>query len=389
MKGGIYTSQRCPLCGGALIHDERRSGLFCEKHPEQRASSFRVKFGKVFKRFKDYESARRFLTGLRYETDKGTFDARDYKRDNPLGFEVQTTRFLKIKEAELSRNGYRDLARPIGLATDLWGGRNVKTIGYGDIEDFLFGLKVGAKTRHNYKSALHNFFTWLSRREGIPVPEMPECRFELGWRPIIDMETQGAILDKIHELTWKQDPKIWLGIKWLCTYVSIRPNELRNLHEREIDVDGLLVIPSPKDDRPKLVPMIEEDIELYRSLPRGLPDLYFFRHPKGNGGARPGQQYSREMFYRNWKRACSSLGIEGVDLYGGTRHSTSTALAAHFGRDELRDHGTMHGSNRAFDRYVQGQVEPRRNIYESARGLNKGKRGKVLNLDKEAKDGNS
>ena len=37
--------------------------------------------------------------------------------------------------------------------------------------------------------------------------------------------------------------KIWLGIKWLSTYISIRPNELRNLKEGHIDLkQGFLFV---------------------------------------------------------------------------------------------------------------------------------------------------
>jgi hypothetical protein len=33
-------------------------------------------------------------------------------------------------------------------------------------------------------------------------------------------------------------------------------------------------VPHPKEKRPKLVPLIDEDIENLESMPRGLPDLY-------------------------------------------------------------------------------------------------------------------
>jgi hypothetical protein len=34
MRGRIYSDQKCPICGGQLIHDDRRRGLFCENHPQ-------------------------------------------------------------------------------------------------------------------------------------------------------------------------------------------------------------------------------------------------------------------------------------------------------------------------------------------------------------------
>ncbi len=50
-----------------------------------------------------------------------------------------------------------------------------------------------------------------------------------------------------------------------------------------------------------------------------------------------------------------NLGVKNVDLYCGTRHTTASALDQHFTSEELRNYGTMHGVNKAFDRYIQGE----------------------------------
>jgi len=60
--------------------------------------------------------------------------------------------------------------------------------------------------------------------------------------------------------------------------------------------------------------------------------------------------------YHWWKDACANIGIEGLDLYGGTRHTTTTAIA------ELADHvsakkASGHTTNKAFDRYCQAAGE--------------------------------
>jgi len=39
MAGGIYSDQRCPLCGG-VYRDDGRRGLSCPAHPQQRATAF-------------------------------------------------------------------------------------------------------------------------------------------------------------------------------------------------------------------------------------------------------------------------------------------------------------------------------------------------------------
>lgn len=384
MKGNVYTSQRCPICRGKLLHDENRGGCFCKDHPEIRATgNFTVHFGrKTAKRFQEYSFAIRFLTGCRFKEDEGTFDHRDYKASHPLGFKTQAEKWLSVKEQTTKHNTYRNIKRDMNNAIKHWGQANVKTLGYGEIEDYLFGIGgIGDKTRSNIKSVLHDFWGWLSKREGIQIPDFPETKFELGWRNIIDLETQSKILNEVWRISESTNQKIYMGIRWLATYVSIRPNEMRNLRERDINVNGFFVIPHPKEKKPKLVAMLPEDIELYESIqPKSLPDVYFFRHIKGNGACRPGDQFGKDYLWKWWTKACSNLGIKGVDLYGGTRHSTTTALSEHFTRDELRNSGTFHASNKAFERYCQSQKQDSLRIYQKVKEV----RGEVVKMRKKS-----
>jgi hypothetical protein len=102
MRGRIYSDQNCPIYGGIFIHDDRRRGLFCKNHPDQQATGrFRVQFGrKTRRRFSVYNEAERFLDGLRWEVDQGTYDSRDYRIDYPLGFETLALKWLEVKEKE-------------------------------------------------------------------------------------------------------------------------------------------------------------------------------------------------------------------------------------------------------------------------------------------------
>jgi integrase len=177
----------------------------------------------------------------------------------------------------------------------------------------------------------------------------------------------GIINNPLGFETFKTNLKIWLGIKWLSTYISIRPGKLLNLKEKDIDIKlGYFINPHPKEKKPKLVPMIDEDIEILKSMPRGLPDLYFFRHVSGMSGVQAGEKFGKKYLYKWWKKACGNLGIEGLDLYGGTRHSTTTALREAFTPEQLRNSGTLHTTNKAFDRYLQTKADDARNIYTFA-----------------------
>jgi integrase len=329
MLGGIYSDQVCPDCS-RRFKDDGRTGLLCPDHPDRRATRFRVYFRGVTKRFGIYKEARRFLTGLRYKFDENTFDERDYKQDNPLGFANLAEKWLEIKRATVKHNTYRNLKNDMGKAIDRWGQINIKDIDYAEIEDFLIAQKVSPKTISNIKSCLHDFWQWLRKRRILAlheIPEFPEIRFELAFRKTVDKPTQEEILEEVHRISWDTNPKIWLGIKFLCTYISIRPGELIKVKESDLDTEnGYIIIEQPKEKKPKLVPLLDEDIELIKSMPRGLPHLYFFRHVKGSGAAKPSQKFGKDLLYVWWKRACANLGIEDVDLYGGTRHSSAMAL---------------------------------------------------------------
>ena len=358
MRGSIYTRQKCRICGGALVYHERLKGLICEKHKSERATgAFYVKFGRqARKTFSDFATAERFLTGLRFKLDEGSFDARDYKADRPLSFSNLVGKWLIIKEKEVKPSSFDNLKRYMRLAVGVWGHTNVKSLDYAEFEDFLSSLSLSGKTRHNVKSCLHSFWTWLRQRKVITLaqfPEFPEIKFNLGYRQIIDKATQQAIIDEVRRISYGINPKIWLGIKWLATYIAIRPGELVQIREGDLDPKlGLFVVLKTKEGREKFVPMLDEDKELIKSLPTGLPQLPFFRHGQGVSGCTPGEPFGHKYFYKWWKRACKNLGIDGVDLYGGTRHSSATALKQFLTPEQIKA-GTMHSTNKAFERYFQ------------------------------------
>ncbi len=186
-------------------------------------------------------------------------------------------------------------------------------------------------------------------------------------------------MDEIYRISYHIDPKIWMGIKWLATYISIRPGELTSLKEGNIDLgNGYFIIPHPKEKKPKLVPLLDEDAEVLKTFPRGIPDLYFFRHPGGIKGSREGEPYGQRYFWKWWKKACDNLGIQGVDMYGGTRHSSAKALRKSFSPEEIK-RATMHSTNKAFERYFQIESKELKNIYKETRG----EKGKILKLRKD------
>lgn len=360
MKGNITTREQCCICQSNLEHNEKRNGCFCPEHPQVGATSFVVRFGgDIYRRFTSYERAAQFLTGLRYKTGEGSFDAMDYRNDNPHGFTNLSERYLKKKE---KRKSFSNIRHYIKVAQEHFGDKNVKHINSADIDEFLFEIpNISEKTRANYKSTLSDFWRQLKKWKIISLAQLPdfteiEIDVELGYRNFTTWEVQARILDKIKEMA--KNPKQWFGIELLCVYTKLRPQDLLKLTEGDIELDpGMLYIhhPTKKKNQLLTVRLAPEHVEIFRDLKQkypALPNMKFFRHISGVANLPNGAPFGQNFFYRTWVTACKELGIEGLDLYGGTRHTTTTEIAKLEGKDAARRH-SGHRTNKAFDRYCQ------------------------------------
>jgi hypothetical protein len=85
-------------------------------------------------------------------------------------------------------------------------------------------------------------------------------------------------------------------------------------------------------------------------------------------GVKAGQKFGQKYLYKWWKKACANLGVLGVDLYGGTRHSTVTALRKVATPEEIKN-ATFHTTNKAFERYFRIKAEDARSVYAKAKEL--------------------
>ena len=97
------------------------------------------------------------------------------------------------------------------------------------------------------------------------------------------------------------------------------------------------------------------------------PEAYWPSRIGPTGPTRPGQPFGDKYFWKWWKRACRNLKVEGVDLYGSTRHSSATALQEHFSPEEIKE-AAMHGVNTAFQRYFRTNIRRLKAAYEKAGG---------------------
>jgi integrase len=250
--------------------------------------SMRVAFRTTYRRFTDYEKAAKFLYGLRLKADEGIYDPRDYQKGRPLGLENLVEKYLDHKSHLKAVDKYR---QRLGKAVGYWGNRNVKTINYGEIEDFIHSLAYTTKYIHDIATCLKGFFRWLERREEIEkAPRFPSVSYVMGYRKIVSKETQLQILEEVKRISWHINPRIYIGILWLSTYISLRPSELIAIKEGQIDLDtGRIIVPDNKGRYWKYIYLLEEDVKLLWAMPKAFPEMYFFRHFRGNGNAKPGQ----------------------------------------------------------------------------------------------------
>ncbi len=398
MKGTICTSQKCPVCGGVLKFDENRRGLFCENHPHQRATGkFYIRFGRDHtKRFSnDFEAALRHLVGLRFKTDEGTYDVRDYQKSAPLAFENLVAKYVEYrKQTDIGKSQLGAIDYTLRLASEEWQGVNIKDIGEGEIEDFLYRDKaISKKTRHNRKSDLTSFWKWVVRREkrksGLEMPAFPEISYTLGFKTVTDMDTQVKIIEEVKRITYDFNPRIWLGVLLLSFYTKIRPGELISIQEGNIrTAENLIIIPHPKEKKPKYVqisPKHSQLIDEHRH-PRGLDHMYFFRHITTRRGTKAGEKFGRQVLANWWKKACENLEIEGVTLYPGTKHTTVTALGQVLTPEQIQRGGTFHAS-KAFQRYLIPSQNEADMVTDEVFKLKEKSEGKVLKFkEKEANE---
>jgi len=369
MKGNIYCYEKCPTCGQRLMHFEP-TGFYCPSHPEIRATKLQLRFGTITRRFQNYEEAYRMLNGLRYKTDEKTFDPKDYQTSQPLGFENLVERFLHSKRHIKSVEKYR---QRLSFGVTAWGNRNVKEIGTADIADLINELRDKNKSDKYIKDirdTMEMLWKWLFDREEIQkLPKFPKVKGNMKFRKVVTKENQIKIFNKIKEMTSKSNPRIYMAVLILMTYPMVRPGELIKVKGKDFDADmKRLYLNSTKEGKRKHLPLLPEDVEMLLSLPKSFPEMYIFRHLKGFGSAKPHEGFGKGYLNSVWKNACKEIGIKGVSIYPGTKHSTVMDMRNEQGlsKSDCKE-ATGHVSNKAFDRYCEVQDDALRSLYKDNR----------------------
>jgi integrase len=379
--GGIYSDQRCPFpdCGNTYV-DDKKSSLRCPDHPWHIASTFKVRLRGTTSRFWDYFTAKRYLEALRKAVADGTWSG---VKSRDLG--TVMGKFLEWKRelADMGRLKSGSIAtydaRLRRIVFSIGVSKDASEVTYRDVHRFLYkdnedGKRFAPKTLYDSYTVFKEMMGWALDMEYITkIPKWPLFHFSLEHdmtrRKTVSKDTQERILHDIYLLEWESRPRLYLAVRFLATYINLRPSELLWVKERDFKrKQGLLVITQHKTGPgPKIVRLTEKDISLLNELPRGMPGMPLFRYDVPCGNIKAGTGFGQAAFYRAWKRSCKNLGVEGVDLYGGTRHSSAIALYKDAGisPEEIKK-ATGHKTSVAFTRYFKLDIDDVLEIHTKA-----------------------
>lgn len=247
---------------------------------------------------------------------------------------------------------YRNIERHIG-------GVAVKKISYGVLEDLKLELTLAPKTVYDTFDFIKAFLRWCVKREVIQeLPNFPKLSKKMGMRDILDKEVQIRVIEEVG-LLYEHEPRAVLGVELLATYPKIRPGELRQVRECDLDlVDGWLTIPNPKEsNNPKKVKLIPAHQRRLSLIVTGDQDKYLMSF-------RNGHRFGRDYLYNAWRKACLSLSVTGVPLYPGTKHTSATHMAKNFPYRMVKEATGV--SSAAFERYININQADVVGLYESA-----------------------
>lgn len=171
------------------------------------------------------------------------------------------------------------------------------------------------------------------KRMGFVMPEFPRRRHVRHTPRVVTLEVQDAILAAI--------PEDRRGV-FLAMRLGVRPGEARAFDVADYDFgSGLLTVAHAMQGqshearragtKESTVGVIEVDADLRGWIeahvrPRErLESRPLFRHPKARRRKGYTDRWTTSSLSYEWRKACVAVGVVGVSMYPGTKHSSATA----------------------------------------------------------------
>jgi integrase len=282
-----------------------------------------------------YQRSLILLSHIQHEIDNHIFDPSKYVASDIQRFYFEnlldTWIADKEKETEKGQLSY-SYVKPLkghieNYIKPYFKGKDIRDIRTIDIKEFYRQLpdKLSPKTQKNIVNALENFFNTLlsdeilEKKPVFPKISVPEPAIK--W---CNREVQDSILNAI--------PDKHRFIFFFLTRQGLRPAEAVAIRWEDIDLtNGILTVKrtmsyrkivertKTKKVRPRLIH--PEVLDILKSVPRGLPNVYLFINPNSK------KPYLTDTLQRLWKEACKVVNVD-IELYQATRHSVASMAAS-------------------------------------------------------------
>lgn len=193
-------------------------------------------------------------------------------------------------------------------------GRSFFEVTREDIELFLDGRNIGARTRYTWISHLHCLYSWAIDQEMVtfdPTARIVRPRLRRGLpRPASSAELRAALKGAT------PTQRCWI---LLAAYEGLRCQEIGGLRREDIlENEGLLRVVHGKGGHERLLPLHPEVYEALRALP--LPRQgWVFKTPTGG-------RYNNQYVSFNFNEALRNLGVDATAHQ--VRHLFATLLYA-------------------------------------------------------------
>ncbi len=282
-----------------------------------------------------YQRASILLSHIRHEIENHIFDSSRYIASDikKYYFENLTKEWMegKKKLAEKGQLSYSYI-NPLKGHVDsyvvpFFKGKDIRDIRTIDIKKFYGQLpeRLSPKTQKNIVNALENFFNTLLQDEVIDKkPQFPKVSVPEPAIKWCTREVQDSILNAI--------PERHRFIFFFLTRQGLRPAEAVAIKWQDIDLNnGIITVQRSMSNRkivertktrkvrPRLIH--PEVLDILRSIPRGLPNVYLFINPNS------GKPYLTDSLQKLWKAACKAVDVD-IELYQATRHSVASMAAS-------------------------------------------------------------